>query len=293
MQFYIILLLTVASYGETQGIYTLPGRLSPIISNKPRVCETNTKTTQSADEIRNVIRDQVNPYLTSHYGPPCKCGLRWTKVADLDMSKSNQTCPGDWKLVDDAAVRGCGRSSETCVSALFSTGHPFSKVCGQVIAIQFGTPDAFHQGVTYNEGIEGPYIDGVSISYGSPGSRKHIWSFVAANSEQPSNTLERCRCSDTSRSWPFSIPLFIGNNYFCDSGQETHSYSLVYFSDDPLWDGQGCGSTSNCCSVNSPPWFCTNITSSMSDDDIEVRICGSQDISDENIVVTKVELYVH
>ena len=42
---------------------------------------------------------------------------------------------------------------------------------------------------------------------------------------------------------------------------------------DPLWDGQGCGPTSSCCTFNSPPWF--NVTLPFpTTDNIEVRICN-------------------
>ena len=38
---------------------------------------------------------------------------------------------------------------------------------------------------------------------------------------------------------------------------------------DPLWDGQGCGSNSSCCTFNSPPWFNAQL-SPPTNDDIEV-----------------------
>ncbi len=28
-----------------------------------------------------------------------------------------------------------------------------------------------------------------------------------------------------------------------------------FHSDDPLWDGAGCGGVNECCSFNNPPWF--------------------------------------
>ena len=36
--------------------------------------------------------------------------------------------------------------------------------------------------------IEEAYLDGVSITYGSAGSRKHIWSYAAGASENPRAT---------------------------------------------------------------------------------------------------------
>ena len=31
------------------------------------------------------------------------------------------------------------------------------------------------------------------------------------------------------------------------------------FMDDPLWDGEGCGGSSTCCSFNTPPYFCQHL----------------------------------
>ena len=66
--------------------------------------------------------------------------------------------------------------------------------------------------------------------------------------------------------------------------------SMVY-SSKPLWDGSGCGPTSTCCQFNSPPWFCTTLPERTSDD-IELRICLSEVYSDEDIIVSQIEIFV-
>ena len=59
------------------------------------------------------------------------------------------------------------------------------------------------------------------------------------------------------------VPSFVGEDYFCDSGneeydQDTDSNIIGYFGD-PLWDGAGCGPHSaECCMFNNPPWFYTS-----------------------------------
>ena len=35
--------------------------------------------------------------------------------------------------------------------------------------------------------------------------------------------------------------------------------SSAFYIDDPLWDGEGCCSTSSCCEFNSPLWFCKSL----------------------------------
>ena len=89
------------------------------------------------------------------------------------------------------------------------------------------------------------------------------------------------------------IPSFVGQNYFCESGitrWDTRTFAF-WPNGDPLWDGQGCGLTSSCCTFNSPPWFNVQL-SSPTTDDIEVRICGDEGIGNEDTPIQLIELYV-
>ena len=49
-------------------------------------------------------------------------------------------------------------------------------------------------------------------------------------------------------------PCFVGNDYFCDTGR-TEQAREIFYGDDPLWDGAGCGPLNDCCDPNNPPWF--------------------------------------
>ena len=81
----------------------------------------------------------------------------------------------------------------------------------------------------------------------------------------------------------------MGQNYFYESGLTQWDGSSILFSNgDPLWDGQGCGPTSSCCTFNSPPWFNVRLPFPTTDD-IEVRIC-SNIVADET-PIQLVELY--
>ena len=79
----------------------------------------------------------------------------------------------------------------------------------------------------------------------------------------------------------FSVKQFLGltfyvnNDYFCDTGNPGPGVNLTtYYTDDPLWDGEGCNSsTSTCCEFNSPPWFCTSLTNP-TNDDLEIGDIG-------------------
>ena len=67
------------------------------------------------------------------------------------------------------------------------------------------------------------------------------------------------------------------------------------YSGDPLWDGEGCPSTSTCCQLNNPPWFYKLLPQAMTNS-IEVRLCGTKgnpiDNSNEDLLVELIELYI-
>ena len=63
----------------------------------------------------------------------------------------------------------------------------------------------------------------------------------------------------------------------------------VFYGDDPLWDGAGCGPLNTCCSFNRPPWFYKQLPHPTTSD-IEMAVC--RDFSDEDIAIETVEIYV-
>ena len=140
--------------------------------------------------------------------------------------------------------------------------------------------------------LEYAYIDGVSLTYGAAGSRQHIWTFASALYETSPRYIEpwSCRCANTNITWPFQLPSFIGKRHWQSWTWREYCSSTVY-SDDPLWDGEGCGPTSTCCQVNNPPWFCTALPQPTTDD-IEMRICGSQRPTSKDVYVQYVDIHV-
>ena len=223
----------------------------------------------------------------------------WMQVANIDTTDSSHTCPQGLKTLT-TPLRMCGRSitSPGCSSATFdSHGISYTRVCGKIIGYQNGSTDAFmpysfnsmDAFMPYNQPltINDTYIDGVSLTHGSK-PRKHIWSFAAAIDETQTGYISsKCPCN-TRESTP--IPPWVGNDYFCDSGAEDR-WQRIFYPDDPLWDGKGCGPTSTCCSFNNPPWFSKQLPSPTTDD-IEMRLCVDQPNADEDITVEKVELFV-
>ena len=144
-------------------------------------------------------------------------------------------------------------------------------MCGRALGYQYGHPDAFNGG-----SIDSHYVEGLSVTHGTP--RNHIWTFAAGLSKGSS-----CPCASS-----YPAPSFVGEKYFCESGNSGVVQSQWYL-DDPLWDSQGCAATSTCCDRGGP-WFTTTLSEEVSDD-IEVRWCSS--VSSEEGGVEQLEIYIN
>ena len=214
----------------------------------------------------------------------------WMRVASLDFSNASTSCPSGLQERIDSGIRTCGiESSEAaCPSVMLSTsGVEYTKVCGKILAYQFSSTDGFRTG---SDDIDGSYVDGVSLTHGGT-PRNHIWTFVAALDENGSRDRTAvCPCSSNVSSIGTSPPSFVGDDYFCDAGAVTH-IAGTFYGDNPLWDGSGCGSTSTCCSLNTPPRFLKELSTPTSDD-IEMRVCSNDARSNEDIAMSSVEIYV-
>ncbi len=226
----------------------------------------------------------------------CGCGSQWgwMRLANIDMTDSSQQCPEGFRLQPGTSKRMCEMTREAagCTSIVFPTHSvQYSRVCGRVKAYQYASPSAFypyyrHRSHTIDNWYG--YVEGVSITHGqSP--RKHIWTFAVALDETRSDA-HTCPCTKTTTTYTGVVPPFIGNDYFCDTGSRHHFQSILY-SEDPLWDGEGCGPTSSCCQFNSPPWFCKELPQPTTDN-IEVRVCEDGLRNNEEIPFELIDLYV-
>ena len=217
----------------------------------------------------------------------CGSGGGWTRLAYLDMSNATQNCPSGFRLYQSGGVRACGRpatNSGSCVSVQFpSNGISYSQVCGRVVGYQYGHTDAVSETVN---NLNSYYIDGVSITRGSP--RQHVWSLFAGVWSHSTNSVNICPCAGGT-----SPQSFVGNNYFCESGNNGDKNGLALYTSDPLWDGQGCYSLeASCCTVPNIPWFHRNYGNTKTTDYLELRVCGDEGTNNDDAPVSFYEMYV-
>ena len=266
---------------------------------RPGICPATQDVVESVrQDIDSFVNNSLLPALSPGHGT-CGCGgPGWRRAAYLNMSDLTQTCPPAWELITTPR-RSCARPSNagswTCHSAVFPTQSiefQYSQVCGRITGYQYGRSGAFYLENNVNsQPIDGPYVDGVSLTYGSP--RQHIWTFANALHEHPYSYRSKCPCNNVNDQHTINIPPFVGNDYFCETGVPPGEWfsNFVFYADDPLWDGQGCGPTSTCCTFNNPPWFCKQLPQS-TDADLEVRLCSQDTAYYENTPIELVEIYI-
>ena len=257
----------------------------------------------SCKDIKKVLPNSPTGYyhvnsrnIYCNMGELCGTGGGWTRLAYLDMSDSTVNCPTGFKLYESNGVRACGRTTSggSCQSVKFpSNGVSYSQVCGRVVGYQYGSTDAsyvYNDRVNHDD-INSYYVDGVSITHGYP--RQHIWTLMAGLLQSYLNENVNCPCSQGSLQ-NTTLQSFIENDYFCESGNpSTHGgFKTKLYTQDPLWDGKGCGSLEEaCCSAPGLPWF-HKVLNSTTTDYIELRVCGDQSRNDEDVPVSFYEIYI-
>eukprot|EP00731_Ephydatia_muelleri_P036662 Em0300g4a len=205
------------------------------------------------------------PPLPTVFPPTAADG--WELVGSLDMlDYKNQKCPNQLRSYD--IKRACGRmAGQLCSSFTVPTGsNSFRQVCGRFRAFQVGSPDGFSafnapKPVT----IDGPYVDGISITYMNAGKREHVFTYAGSVIENSANgNANVCPCAGGT-----PVPLFVRNaDHYCESGNpgSTWSPNLLYC--DPLTLARRVSS------------------------DLEVRLCGDEGLDNEDTALESYELYV-
>ena len=311
----LLVLLLLVSYGclaESQ-----PPNPSILIRSPPTLLDSSSSSDSicpaqpSSDIIDEEMRKTRNIINSNYQLRPCMCGgPGWTRVLYFNMADTITSCPFNLTLHEEP-VRGCGRKSEddsTCDSVLIPVTKNYSMICGRIYAYQKGYSYALAYSVFYspillsvNVSIDSAYVSGLSLTHGSAGQRKHVWTFAGAldetSTDNYNNTFlpaDSCPCTNPALTWRYKIPTYVGDSYFCDTGAHTFpsdEETNKVFKDDPLWDGEGCGGSSTCCSYNSPPWFCQHLKYHTYDD-LELRLCSFYPSSWGDKLISLVEIHV-
>ena len=283
----MVLLMTTTAFAL--AVISYSKSMDEVVSSTSRISTLSNQYQQFVSATHNNI-SQLTNYVSS-LQEQIYCGAgQWYRVAFLNMSDPSHQCPFPWQFNSSSGVRRCQRPSSSgvsCSSKFYYTGRGYGRVCGRVIGYQYGSPDGFRRLTIGNPAnIDTAYMDGVSITYGNP--HKHIWSYAGGVTESSSDhSTSNCPCSTASGRSP---PSFIGNKYYCESGNPTDTVDLIVYTDDKLWDGQECEGT--CCSgTKTPPWFSVHLSDSTTDS-IEVRICGDEGTDNENTPIELLEIYV-
>ena len=203
----------------------------------------------------------------------------WTRIAHIDMTEQ-QTCPSPLRTLTSPKRMCAGQTAAGCTSVEYPTlGVPFTHVCGQAIGYQHASVDGL-DAIRTNKTIDNPYVDGLSITYGSP--RHHVWTYAAGH-------IRRCRCHPNSiASLP---PSFVGQHHYCDGYPVDWAYGNWY-PQYRLWDGEGCPAGNTCCNPPNLPWFHRTLNTTTTED-LEVRWCRDEPASNEDIGVELLEIYVY
>ena len=245
--------------------------------------------------IRNQTDNNVSRvycYLNGH--PHCGEGV-WMRTGYFNMSERD-VCPQPLQRFQANEQWYCRRNVQGgCTSVYFNSyGHNYTEVCGMVEAYQYGPPSGFY----YSKASSTPdtinYVYGISITHGrSP--RSHLWTYaVGLNANPTDSRWLRNNCPCTRLGTTVTLPNFIQNDYYCDSGNPSgNNYITYHLYPDQLWDSSGasCALGSTCCDNCDQPWFKKKLGKTISDD-VEMRWCQHDNNWDEATATRSVELYI-
>ena len=220
--------------------------------------------------------------------PRCGNIAGFTEIYSQHYGGNRGYCPEGFITKEFQELHYCVRQpseSGGCVSINIPAHNiQYDRVCVVVSAYQIGSPDGI-SGPNRPGSIDDAYVDGFSMTHGkSP--RKHIWTFMGSYSE----VKPICPCATGST---VKVPDFIGNNYFCESGniQKTAVPFVVYASDE-LWDMRECeGAEVPCCMASYNNAYA--VLPSSTTDDIEVRVCSDEATSDEDFALLNIGIAVY
>ena len=218
---------------------------------------------------------------------PCG-GTGWRRAIFLDMTDPNEVCPGEFVLLPDIPVRACGGSGGDSTDQLFfDVSEAYSKVCGRIKGFQIGSAAAFRD---MQEVFMDDYVHGVSVGrFSDIIPSEHIWTFAVGSTDGDPTLDTVCPCASDGGANLSPAPEFVGNNYFCESGNKDPTATPGQFYSDTLWDGKNCFGVSECCAFSHPPYFVRDLGTRRSED---LLIIINTEEKGSNIAIQLIEIYI-
>ena len=177
----------------------------------------------------------------------------------------------------------CWKGSIGCTSITFTSGgQNYRAVCGVAEAYAYGSLDAFGYLHFSFQTINQAYVDGLSITHGSP--RQHLFTYAAAL------TMGGCPCKGGR-----SPPSFVGNDFYCgdDVLAPGEDWQRKWYPETVLWhEATDCSDVDVTCRNDARPWFSVDTVGGPTSDDVEVRSCQDQTYLDERVGIAHLEIYI-
>ena len=239
----------------------------------------------------NNTASRVYCYLRGH--PQCGNGV-WMRTGYFNLLQGD-ACPRPLQRFQASGKWYCRRNvTRGCTSVNFNSyGYKYTEVCGMIEAYQYGQPNGLHHSSSSST-LEDRYVFGISITHGQP-TRSHIWTYAVGLNANPTNSVyRRSNCPCTKLGTTATLPNFLQNDYYCDSGNPSgNSFINSHLYPDQLWDNSGhsCVSGSTCCHNPNQPWFKKKLGQT-TNDDVEFRWCQWDNHWLEATATRSVELYI-
>ena len=114
----IVIVCVLVSAALVAGqAYNMPAVSFNARYNSYTVCPPDTHL----DAVKTELSNKISDVLATKF--PCG-GTGWRRIAYLNMTDPDQTCPGQWRLYEQDTIKACGRKDSiaaTCDSVQFSS----------------------------------------------------------------------------------------------------------------------------------------------------------------------------
>ena len=235
------------------------------------VQQLNTSVNQNTDQLGIAFRAFHSVHLVSCAAlpPSFPSGYYWVRASNgsavhvyCDMTRSCGGVTGGWRRVAELDMTNSTNVPVVSNSALT----PTSGRVGSLLRDASRSPSPLphwsipkcveksrHTSMGFLMHLEVVmWMVLVSLMETQDSTSGHLWQHDY--DEVSSHPAYNCPCTNINTASQASPPpAFVGNDYFCDTGSSGTAMQRVFYGDDPLWDGAGCGPLNTCCSFNNPP----------------------------------------